>query len=176
VSTTGADGHEPPTDPAGRLAACLRELAGAADDPGRLLDDGLAALAELERQLSQTRESLRIAEESVVRQKELLETATGMIEEARHWARSLWDDTPAAEEPVVLTEPDFAPSWLTAPGPRHTSAHARTLAPTDQTAHALRLAALDRVIADVEEEWGPITDEDIAAAPERLRRRVPPPA
>ncbi|MCW2740390.1 MAG: hypothetical protein JWR45_812 [Blastococcus sp.] len=34
----------------------------------------------------------------------------------------------------------------------------------------------DRVIADVEEEWGPITDEDIAAAPERLRRRVPPPA
>jgi hypothetical protein len=154
-------------------------LAGAAGDREQVLADGLAALAELERQLSQTRASLRIAEESVVRQKELLETATGMIEEARRWARtarSLRDGTPGSEDPVVLNEPEFAPAWLTAPGPRHTAAPARTPAPSPQTAHALRLAALDRLIADAEEEWGPITDEDIVAAPERLRRRVSPPA
>jgi hypothetical protein len=151
-------------------------LADVADDRGRVLADGLAALAELERQLSQTRASLRLAEESVVRQKELLETATGMIEEARRWARTLWDDTPASAEPVVLNEPEFAPAWLTATGPRHTSAPARTPAPRPHTAHELRLAALDRLLAAVEEEWGPITEEDMAAAPERLRRRVPPPA
>ncbi|MCZ2826029.1 MULTISPECIES: hypothetical protein [unclassified Modestobacter] len=44
-----------------------------------------------------------------------------MIEEARRWARSLWDDGPASEEPTVLNQPEFAPAWLTADGARHTA-------------------------------------------------------
>jgi hypothetical protein len=178
VSTTGPVGHEPPTDPADHLAACLHELAGVAGAPGQVLADGLAALAELDRQLSQTRASLHIAEESVVRQKELLKTATEMIEEARDWARrSIRYGQLDAEASAETEDLEVAPAWLTAPEPRRVRTPARpTTSPDEFAAHALRLAALDRVIADVEEEWGTITDEDIAAAPERLRRRVPPPA
>lgn len=118
--------------------------------------------------------SLRTAEEVVVRQKTLLETAIEMIEEARRWARSLWDDGPASEEPVVLNEPEFAPAWLTADDPRHTARPPRPPEGLDQAAaaHELRLAALDRLIADVEAEWGPFSAEEMATAAQRLRGRA----
>ncbi len=136
-----------------------------------------AALAELRRDLEEVRASLRTAEKVVVRQKALLETATELIEEARRWGRSLWDDGPASPEPVVLNEPEVAPAWLTADGPRHTArpAPTRTGAEPAEAAHQLKLAALDRVIADIEEEWGPITAEDMATAAQRLRDRATPP-
>jgi hypothetical protein len=128
---------------------------------------------ELARRLSEMQAALRTAEEVVARQKALLETATEMIEDARRWARSLWDDGPASEEPVLLNEPEFAPAWLTAGGPRHTARPPRTPAGADPAAaRELRLVALDRLIADLEEEWGPITDEDMATAAQRLRDRA----
>ncbi|WP_324273762.1 hypothetical protein [Blastococcus brunescens] len=156
------------------LAATLRELAASHGDGEQLLEQGLAAVAELQRQLGAAVASLHTAEEVVVRQKALLETATEMISEARRWARSLWDDGPASEEPVVLNEPEFAPAWLTADGPRHPARPPDTLGGVEAAAatHELRLAALDRLIADVEEEWGPITAEEIATAAERLRMRA----
>ncbi|UOY00293.1 hypothetical protein [Blastococcus sp. PRF04-17] len=132
-----------------------------------------AALTDAVRERDHARESLWIAEESVVRQKALLETATEMIEEARRWARSLWDAGPGPEEPEVLTEPEVAPGWLTADGPRRTARGPRSPRGADpaSSAHALRLAALDRVIADVEEEWGPITAEEMATTRRRLQDR-----
>jgi hypothetical protein len=99
------------------LAATLRDLANGNGDRELLLARGLASVAELQRQLRSTAASLQTAEEVVVRQKALLEAATGMVEEARRWARSLWDDGPTSEEPTVLNEPEFAPAWLTADGP-----------------------------------------------------------
>lgn len=36
-------------------------------------------------------------------------------------------------------------------------------------ARELRLAALDRLIGEVEDEWGPLTAEEMAAAVRRLR-------
>ncbi len=136
-----------------------------------------AALAELQRDLAEARASRRTAEEVVVRQKALLETATELIENARRWARSLWDDGPASQEPVVLNEPEIAPAWLTAAGPRHTARppQTRTGAEPAEAAHQLKLAAIDRLIADVEEEWGPITAEEMATAAQRLRDRAAPP-
>lgn len=156
------------------LTALLRELAAAHGDREQLLERGLAAVAELQLQLDATVASLHTAEEVVVRQKALLETATEMIEEARRWARSLWDDGPAAEEPVVLNEPEAAPAWLTAVGPRHTAPRPRSPGGVEPAAAAdeLRLAALDRCIADVEAEWGPIAAEEIAIAARRLRGRA----
>ncbi len=38
-------------------------------------------------------------------------------------------------------------------------------------AHELRMAALDRLLADVEEERGPITVEEMDTAAQRLRER-----
>jgi hypothetical protein len=169
-----AGGHDPHTD----LAGCLHELAGVAGDRAETLAAGLAALAELQRQLDAARTSLRIAEESVVRQQALLETATALLDEARRWARSLSDDGPASEEPVILNEPEFAPAWLTADGAWHTARRPRTWTWTwtqgepAGTEHALRLAALDRLIADLEAEWGPITADDLATAARRLRDRT----
>ncbi|UOY01654.1 hypothetical protein [Blastococcus sp. PRF04-17] len=167
-------GHDPRIEPVNCLMTSLHELAGAAGGREQMLGHGLAALAELERRLGETQKSLRTMEEVVIRQRALLETATEMIEEARRWARSLWDDGPVAEEPTVLNEPEFAPAWLTADGPRHTARPPRTpggVAP-DVAAHELRLAALDRWLADVEAEWGPITADEMATATQRLRARA----
>lgn len=152
-----------------RCRECLRDaFAGPVDDDAR------AELAAAVRERDDARASLRTAEEVVVRQKALLETATQMIEEARRWARSLWDDGPAGERPVVLNEPEFAPGWLTADGPRHTARPPHQSGGVDPAvaAHELRLAALDRWIADVEAEWGPITAEEMATAAQRLRERA----
>lgn len=169
----------PPVDEPGAgllaaLAGTLHQLAGEHPDRERLLGQGLADLAALQRQLAATTASLHTAEEVVVRQKALLETATEMIEEGRRWSRSLWDAGPASEEPVVLNEPEFAPAWLTADGPRHSAPRPRPPRGADPAvaAHELRLAALDRVIADVEAEWGPFTTEEMAAAAQRLHNRV----
>lgn len=170
-------GHDPRVEPINWLTASLYELAGAAGGQEEMLANGLTALAELERRLGETAASLRIAEEVVVRQKALLETGTEMIEEARRWARSLWDDGPAAEEPVVLNEPEFAPAWLTADGPRHSAPRPPgTPGGVDpvMASHELQLAALDRWLADVEAEWGPITAEEMATAAQRLRDRARP--
>ena len=96
-----------------------------------------------------------------------------MIEEARRWSQSLWDASPPSDEPVVLGEPEIAPAWLTADGPRHTGGPPRTPGGVEPTAVAreLRLAALDRLIAEVEQQWGAITAEEIATAAQRLRDR-----
>ncbi|WP_448640888.1 hypothetical protein [Geodermatophilus sp. URMC 63] len=142
-----------------------------------LLHDGLAALHELERRLGETRASLRTAEEVVVRQRELLETATELIEEARRWARSLWDDEPASEEPVILNEPELAPAWLTTDGPRHTRPPQRTQhkqphgAGPGAAARGLRLAALRRALDDIQNAWGPLSAEDLHTAAEQLPNR-----
>jgi hypothetical protein len=165
-------GHDPRTEPVNCLIASLYELAGASGDREQMLAHGLAALSELERRLAETQALLRTAEEVVVRQEGLLETATEMIEEARRWARSLWDDGPASEKPLVLIEPELAPAWLTADGPRHTARPPRRTEGADPAGREqLRLAALDRLIAEVEQEWGPITAEDIASAAQRLQSR-----
>ncbi len=170
-------GHDPRDEPVECLTASLYELAGAAGDREQMLAHGLAALSELERRLTETRVSLHTAEEVVIRQQALLQTATELIEDARRWAHSLWDDGPASEEPVVLGEPELAPAWLTADGPRHTARRSHSVTGVDLAAaeHQLRLAALDRLLADVEEEWGPITAEDMATAAQRLRDRAAPP-
>jgi hypothetical protein len=165
---------QPTSDPGAFLIAGLWQLWELTENaPEPLLGQVLTAVAELQRQRDEARASLRTAEEVVIRQKALLETATEMIEEARRWARSLWDDGPTSEEPVILGEPEIAPAWLTAAGPRHTQRRPRPLAVVDPSAaaHALRLAALDRLIADVEQEWGRITAEEMATAAQRLRNR-----
>jgi hypothetical protein len=161
--------------PAGHLRAVLEQLAGPTTaDRGELRNEALATVDDLERRLGEARTSLRTAEEVVVRQKALLETATEMIEEARRWARSLWDDRPAPHKPMVMGEPALAPAWLTAAnGPRRAEHRPRTpvgLEPS-AVAHALRLAALDRLLADLEEEWGALTAEEMDAAARRLRAR-----
>ena len=74
----------------------------------------------------------------------------------------------------MLNEPEFAPAWLTADGPRHSAPRPRRpggVEPAVAT-HELRLAALDRLIADVEAEWGAFTAEQMAAAAQRLHDRV----
>lgn len=165
---------EPGTDPLSALTGTLHQLAGGHPDREHLLGQGLADLAELQRELAATTASLHTAEEVVIRQKALLETATEMIEEARRWARSLWDDEPAQEEPVVLNEPEFAPPWLTADGPRHSAPRPRRpggVEPSVAT-NELRLAALDRLIADVEAEWGSFTAEELADAAQRLHNHA----
>ena len=169
----------PPVDEPGTgllvaLAGTLHQLAGEHPDQEQLLGQGLADLAELQRQLAATAASLHTAEEVVGRQKALLETATEMIEEARRWARSLWNDGPASEKPVVLKEAEVGPAWLTADGPRHSAPHPRRPGGVESAmaAHELRLAALDRLIADVEAEWGPFTAEELADAAQRLHNRV----
>ncbi|TFV64619.1 UNVERIFIED_ORG: hypothetical protein E4P37_12650 [Bacillus sp. AZ43] len=159
----GADG-----DHVHRCRECLRDaFAGIGDDDH-------AELATAARERDEARAALRTAEEVVVRQKALLETATEMIEEARRWARSLWDDGPASEEPMVLNEPEFAPAWLTADGPRHTAQPPRRSSEVESAAaaHELRLAALDRWLADAEAEWGPITADEVATAAQRLHDRA----
>ncbi len=100
----------------------------------------------------------------------LLETARKIIEEARGWASSLRDEGSALEVPVVLTGPESAPSWLTAYGPRRTARHVRSPRDVESAAvtHALRLSALDRLLADLEKESGPITPEELATAVQRL--------
>jgi hypothetical protein len=107
----------PQPSPAGRLRAVLKQLAGAAaTDHGDLLAAGLSALGELEQRLAETQASLRIADEVVVRHRALLQVAAEEVETARRWARSLWDDGPASEEPVIYGPPEVAPAWLTAAG------------------------------------------------------------
>ncbi|SDD37184.1 hypothetical protein SAMN05660690_4094 [Geodermatophilus telluris] len=165
----------PRPSPAGRLRAVIEQLADATGaDRGDLLAVGLSALAKLQQQLAETQASLRIADKVVVRHRALLQVATEEVETARRWARSLWDDGPASEGPIIYGPPEVAPAWLTADGPRHTARRPRRplvdLDPAD-TARALRMAALERVLADLQEEWGPLTDEELTAAVQDVRVR-----
>lgn len=66
--------------------------------------------------MADTQASLHTAEVVVARQTALLATASELIEEARRWSRSLWDDGPASDEPVIVADPGVAPAWLTEDG------------------------------------------------------------
>ncbi|WP_346619610.1 hypothetical protein [Blastococcus montanus] len=106
-------GSRPVADPGVFLIGALYQLAGNA--PESLLSRAFAALAELERQREEARTSLRIAEESVVRQRQIVEVAIESTEEARRWSLAMWGScgTPwasncAPELPV--------PAWLPTDG------------------------------------------------------------
>jgi hypothetical protein len=87
--------HGGDEDPVHRCADCLRD----------------ALAGDLTRQLDDAHASLRTAEEVVVRQKALLETATEMIEDARRWAIAMWSScgTPWASN---LAPELPVPGWL----------------------------------------------------------------
>ncbi|MGR6966992.1 hypothetical protein ACU610_21260 [Geodermatophilus sp. URMC 61] len=108
VSGTSAV-SQPVADPGAFLIGALYQLAG--DVPEPLRSRTFAAVSELERQRDEARTSLRIAEESVVRQRQIVEVAIESTEEARRWALAMWGTcgTPWASN----SAPELpVPAWL----------------------------------------------------------------